>query len=143
MCDDDPDDRYLFKEALRAARVDNHIDFTVDGEDLMEFLHGTGRYVDDPERILPDLILLDLNMPKKDGTECLREIRSHEKLKHIPVVVLTTSKAHEDVLKSYQLGVNSFVQKPVEFPALVDVVTSLTEYWIKFIRLPRQDAAQD
>ena len=135
MSDDDADDRLLFVEALAEARVENKIDFTVDGEDLMDYLRGQGKYSDNPPT-LPDVLLLDLNMPRKDGRECIREIREDPDLRHLPIVVMTTSQADEDILRSYQLGVNSFIQKPVGFQDLVEVVSSLTEYWIKFIRLP-------
>lgn len=136
MADDDPDDRLLLSEAMEDAKVENPLDFTVDGEDLMRYLRREGEYEGLQGHPLPDLLLLDLNMPRKDGRECIAEIRGDESLKHIPIVVLTTSQADEDVLASYRLGVNSFITKPVTFDKLVETVRTMAEYWIRFVRLP-------
>ncbi len=136
MCDDDPDDRLLFKDAMEEANMLNEVSFTRDGQDLLDFLNRTGEHKDLKNKPLPDIILLDLNMPRKDGREALREIKSNKKFKHIPVVILTTSKQDEDILKSYNLGANSFISKPVTFEKLVDLVSKLSEYWFKIVKLP-------
>jgi CheY-like chemotaxis protein len=137
MADDDPEDRELTAEALREARLNNDIRFVVDGEDLMNYLHGRGEYGDGGrESPRPGIILLDLNMPKKDGREALAEIKSHEDLRQIPVVVLTTSRAEEDVFRTYDLGVNSFITKPVTFAGLVEAVRTFGRYWFEIVDLP-------
>jgi CheY-like chemotaxis protein len=137
MAEDDPDDRTLAQEALNEARLANPLRFVVDGEDLMDYLHGRGEYADggtDAPR--PGVILLDLNMPKKDGREALAEIKADPKLRELPVVVLTTSKAEEDIFRSYNLGANSFITKPVTFAGLVEVVQNLRRYWFEIVDLP-------
>ena len=136
MCDDDPDDCLLIKEALEEYRLVNCIDFTANGEQLMDYLHRRGEYQNLENTPLPGLILLDLNMPKKDGREALKEIKSDEKLRRIPIVVLTTSKAEEDIFRSYDLGVNSFIVKPVTFENLVESVRVVTDYWFHIVKLP-------
>ena len=137
MADDDEEDRELTQEALQDARLANDMRFAVDGQDLMDYLRREGRYADpsvDAPR--PGIILLDLNMPKKDGREALAEIKGDRALRHIPVVVLTTSKAEEDVLRTYDLGVNSFITKPVTFPGLVEVMQAWSHYWFEIVDLP-------
>ncbi len=136
IADDDPDDRLLIKEALAEARLANDLQFVTDGVELMDFLHRRGEYVDQANAPLPGLILLDLNMPRKDGREALEEIRSDARLKRIPVVVLTTSQADTDVLRTYDLGVNSFITKPVTFDGLVEVMKAISDYWLQIVRLP-------
>jgi CheY-like chemotaxis protein len=136
MADDDPDDRMMTQEAFRDCRLDNPLQFACDGEELMDYLHRRGKFVDDRRYPMPGLILLDLNMPRKDGREALREIKSDPLLRKIPVVVLTTSKAEEDVLRSYHDGVNSFISKPVSFMALIEVVRALGTYWLHIVDLP-------
>jgi len=140
MADDDEDDRLLTKDAFREYRVGNVLLFVEDGEELMEYLHRKGKFTDPKRSPRPGLILLDLNMPRKDGREALEEIKSDRNLRSIPVVVLTTSKAEEDVLRSYDLGVNSFITKPVTFEGLVEVVKTLGKYWIEIVELPPQQA---
>src|SRR4051812_21318895 len=108
LADDDPDDRMLAKEAFVESRLRNKLEMVEDGEELMDYLHGRGDYSGSNKKAKPDLILLDLNMPRKDGREALREIKSSPELRRIPIVVLTTSKADEDVIRTYDLGVNSF-----------------------------------
>ncbi len=135
MADDDPDDRMMAKEAFEENKLANEIKFVEDGEELLEYLRNTGKYENAGNR-LPGLILLDLNMPKKDGREALRELKSDARLRRIPVVVLTTSKAEEDILRSYDLGVNSFISKPVTFEELVTVVRDLGNYWLGIVELP-------
>jgi two-component system, response regulator len=135
MADDDPDDRMLMKEALEENDVPHNIDFVVDGAELLDYLHKRGKFVN--QTVRPNLIILDLNMPKVDGREALGYIKSHAELKRIPVVILTTSKAEEDIVKAYDLGVNSFICKPVRFEELVDVAREIGKYWFKTVALPR------
>ena len=138
MADDDEDDRVLTAGALKRSRVINDIRFVVDGEDLMHYLHGQGVYAPGGTPApRPGLILLDLNMPKKDGREALAEIKSDPALRRIPVVVLTTSKAEEDIVRTYDLGVNSFVSKPVTFEELASVTQTLACYWFDLVELPQ------
>jgi CheY-like chemotaxis protein len=136
MADDDEDDRQLTLEAMGEARLANELRFVVDGEDLMDYLHRRGDYADGAEAPRPGMILLDLNMPKKDGREALAEIKSDPGLRQIPVVVLTTSRAEEDVFRTYDLGVNSFITKPVTFQGLVDVMHTFSHYWLEIVDLP-------
>jgi len=140
LADDDPDDRMLAKEAFVESRLRNRLEMVEDGEELMEYLNGRGKYSGANKRPKPDLILLDLNMPRKDGREALREIKSSPELRRIPIVVLTTSKADEDVIRTYDLGVNSFITKPVTFEALVEVLTTLGRYWFEIVELPPEKA---
>ena len=139
LADDDPDDRMLTKDAFEESRLRNTFEMVEDGEELMDYLHQKGKYGGTEARPLPGLILLDLNMPRKDGREALKEIKSCPELRRIPVVVLTTSKAEEDILKTYDLGVNSFVVKPVTFDALVDVLKTVGKYWFEIVQLPGED----
>jgi CheY-like chemotaxis protein len=136
MADDDADDRRLTQEALEEGRLMNEIRFVENGEELMDYLRHSGRYAAPAEAPRPGLILLDLNMPRKDGRSVLKEIKSDPDLRTIPVVVLTTSKADEDVYKSYDLGVNSYIVKPVTFEALVDILQTLEKYWFQVVLLP-------
>jgi CheY-like chemotaxis protein len=137
MADDDPDDRAFTKEALASSRLVNELRFVEDGQQLMDYLNGRGEFAAPGSAPRPGVILLDLNMPKKDGREALKEIKSDPDLRQIPVVVLTTSKAEEDVLRSYDLGANSFITKPVTFEGLVKVMTMLGQYWFEIAELPR------
>lgn len=137
IAEDDAEDRMLVKEALDESRLMNNIQFVENGEELMDYLHNRGRFTDKNEYPAPGLILLDLNMPKKDGREALKEIKSDDHLRVIPVVVLTTSKAEEDVLRTYDLGVSSFITKPVTFAGLVDVMQTLSKYWFQIVELPK------
>src|SRR5688572_2271204 len=121
VADDDPDDRQMTKEAMEEHYLLNDLRFVVDGEDLMQYLKREGKYQDRQLSPRPGLILLDLNMPKKDGREALNEIKSDPLLKRIPIIVLTTSKTEEDILRSYNLGVNCFITKPVSFKDLIEV----------------------
>jgi CheY-like chemotaxis protein len=139
VADDDPDDRMLTLEAWEENRLANGLYFVEDGEELMDYLHRQGGYTHLADKPPPGLILLDLNMPRKDGREALREIKADPHLRRIPVVVLTTSRAEEDILRSYDLGVNSFITKPVTFDALVDVIKTLAKYWFEIVKLPPQD----
>ncbi|HXH70872.1 MAG TPA: response regulator [Pyrinomonadaceae bacterium] len=136
MADDDEDDRRSFAKAWKNARATNPIHFVNDGEELIDYLHHRGKFADLPDWARPGLILLDLNMPKKDGREALREIKADPNLRQIPVVVLTTSKAEEDVYRTYDLGANSFITKPVTFTSMVELVQILGKYWIEIVETP-------
>ena len=136
MADDDPDDRMLTRDAFEESRLLNDFDTVEDGEELMDYLHSRGKYSGDAARPKPGLILLDLNMPRKDGREALKEIKSCPELRRIPVVVMTTSKAEEDIVRSYDLGVNSFIVKPVTFEGMVDALRTLGKYWFEIVELP-------
>ncbi len=139
MADDDPDDRLMARDALEEARLANDVRFVEDGEELLDYLRHCGKYSNPQSSPRPGLILLDLNMPKKDGREALAEIRSDPNLRQIPVVVLTTSKAEEDIYRTYDLGVNSFITKPVSFEGLVEVMKAVGRYWFEIVRLPTED----
>ena len=139
MADDDADDRMLAKEALEEARLANTLITVEDGEQLMDYLYRRGFYTDLLDAPYPGLILLDLNMPRKDGREALKEIKADPTLRRIPVVVLTTSKAEEDILRTYDLGVNSFIIKPVTFESLVTTMKTLAKYWFEIVELPPED----
>ena len=139
MADDDPDDRLLTQRALTASRVLNELRFVEDGEALMDYLLKRGAY-NDENAPRPGLILLDLNMPRKDGREALQEIKQHPVLHRIPVVVMTTSKEEEDIFRSYDLGANSFITKPVTFERLVELMSVLGKYWIEIVELPKNHA---
>jgi len=141
VADDDADDRMLIGDAFEEAHLNNPVDFVEDGIDLLEYLKREGKYSDLVDVALPGIILLDLNMPRMDGRTALAEIRKDPILRKIPVVVLTTSQSEEDILRTYDLGVNSFITKPVTFDGLVNVVQVLNKYWIEIVALPSQDAA--
>jgi two-component system, response regulator len=134
MADDDPDDRLLVKEAFEESHLLNPLHTVEDGEELLDYLHKKGKFSESAVR--PSLILLDLNMPRKSGIEALKEIKADPNLRTIPIIVLTTSKAEEDILKSYDLGVNSFIVKPVTFDSLVNIVKQLGSYWFELVQLP-------
>ena len=136
LADDDPDDRMLTRDAFEESRLRNNLEMVEDGEELMDYLNHRGRYEGNSSKARPGLILLDLNMPRKDGREALKEIKSNPELRRIPIVVLTTSKAEEDIVRTYDLGVNSFVVKPVTFEALVDVLKTIGKYWFEIVELP-------
>ena len=136
VADDDAEDRMLARRALDAARLANDVRFVADGEELMDYLQRRGRYADPASSPRPGLLLLDLQMPKKDGFACLRDIRLDPELRRIPVVVLTTSRAETDVFRSYDLGVNSFISKPISFTGLVEAMQVLGRYWLQIVELP-------
>jgi len=138
MADDDEDDRMMTKEALEEAQLGDVIHFVEDGEDLMDYLLRRGAYAAATDSPRPDLILLDLNMPKKDGREALKEIKSHPALRRIPIVVLTTSKAEEDIYRTYDLGASSYITKPASFAELIRVVETLANYWFEIVKLPKE-----
>jgi CheY-like chemotaxis protein len=143
MADDDPDDRMLTKEALQESRLANDLRFVFDGEELMDYLMHRGAYSDPNSAPRPGLILLDLNMPRKDGRQALREIKSSPRLRQIPVLVLTTSKAEEDIFNTYDLGVNSYITKPVTLEGLVGVMKALGRYWFDIVELPPVPAGRN
>lgn len=143
MADDDADDRAMAKEALEESCFANPMYFVEDGAALMDYLNKRGRFSAPGLAPTPGLILLDLNMPKKDGREALAEIKADVHLRRIPVVVLTTSKTEEDVSQCYDLGASSFITKPVTFDALVNVARSLGQYWLELVTLPGHDEAYD
>ncbi|MEW6127289.1 MAG: response regulator [Acidobacteriota bacterium] len=138
IAEDDPDDRVLAKDAFEESRLLNDVRFVEDGVELMNYLENKGKYSDGNESPRPSIILLDLNMPKKDGREALKEIKNNPALRRIPVVVMTTSKAEEDIFRSYDLGASSYITKPVTFEGLVDVIKTLGKYWVEVVELPTQ-----
>lgn len=136
MADDDADDRQLTREALEESRLANDLRFVEDGEQLMNYLRREGEFQSEEDAPRPGLVLLDLNMPRKDGRTALSEIKADPELRQIPVVILTTSKSDEDVYRTYDLGVNSYIVKPVTFEALVDILQTLEKYWFEIVELP-------
>jgi two-component system response regulator len=136
MAEDDPDDRLLAEEALEESRLANELHCVQDGVELLDYLYQRGDYEHQPAP-RPGIILLDLNMPRMDGREALEELKADPKLRSIPVVVLTTSKAEEDIIRAYKLGVSGFITKPVAFQGLVDVMRSLGKYWFQIVELPK------
>ena len=138
MADDDEDDRLLTVDALNESRVLNNLFCVEDGVELLEFLRHEGKYTDPASAPRPSLILLDLNMPRKDGREALQELKNDPKLRSIPVVILTTSKEEEDMLRGCDLGCASYITKPVNFEGLVELMRALGRYWIEFVELPHE-----
>ena len=136
LVEDNPGDVRLTKEALRDAKVLNEIHVAKDGVEAMQFVHKEGSYSNAP---MPDLILLDLNLPRKDGREVLAEIKKDPKLKHIPVVVLTTSKADEDIIRTYNLHANAYITKPVDLNRFVEIMHALEEFWFTIVKLPPKE----
>ena len=136
VADDDPDDRMMIEEAFVENRFSNKLVFVEDGEQLLAYLRHQDEYACTANEPYPGIILLDLNMPKKDGRETLQELKADPELCRIPVIVLTTSEAEEDIVKSYGLGVSSFITKPVSFEGLVDAVRVICQYWIQIVALP-------
>jgi CheY-like chemotaxis protein len=142
LADDDEEDRELARDALQGSRLANEMQFVFDGQDLLDYLHHQGRWTEENSP-RPGIILLDLNMPKKDGREALQEIKADESLRRIPIVVLTTSQDEADVLATYDLGVSSFITKPVTFGGLVDVMKTWTQYWFEIVELPNGTGADE
>jgi CheY-like chemotaxis protein len=135
MADDDADDRLLTREAFEASQLANELRFVEDGVQLLDYLYNRGQFTDEAAHPRPGIILLDLNMPRKDGREALSEIRKDPRFNNIRVIVLTTSKAEEDIYRSYNLGAASYITKPVTFESLVDVVRTLGKYWLEIVEL--------
>ena len=136
MADDDEDDRLLTQDALAESRVLNELFFVEDGVELLEYLERKGKFSEKENSHRPGLILLDLNMPRMDGREALQAIKANPNLKGIPVVILTTSKQEEDMVKGYDLGAASYITKPVTFEGLVELMQTLGKYWVEFVELP-------
>lgn len=136
MADDDEDDRLMTRDALKESHLTNELRFVEDGEELLSYLRHQGQYKSEKDAPRPGIILLDLNMPKMDGREALKEIKGDAELRDIPIVVFTTSQAEEDIYKTYKLGVNSFITKPVTFENLIKVMKALGKYWFEVVELP-------
>jgi len=135
IADDDEDDRLMAEEALKEARLVNELQFVEDGEELLDYLKARGKYADRKDKPLPGLVLLDLNMPKKDGREALFEIKADPVLRQIPVIILTTSTSEEDIVSAYNLGIDSYITKPVTFAGLVEVIRTLSMYWLNIVNM--------
>jgi CheY-like chemotaxis protein len=142
MADDDADDRDLTRDALVESRLANDLHFVEDGVQLLDYLQQRGAYSKPGSAPRPGVILLDLNMPRRGGREALRAIKADPDLRNIPVVVMTTSKAEEDIAQSYELGASSFITKPVTFAGLVEVVRGLGKYWFEIVELPPAPAGR-
>jgi CheY-like chemotaxis protein len=136
MADDDSDDKMLTKEALIESRVLNELYFVDNGIELLEYLKGEEKYSDRTLYPFPSIVLLDLNMPKMDGREALSAIKTDKNLRAVPVVILTTSKAEDDMRKGYDQGAASYITKPVTFEALVELMKTVGKYWVEFVELP-------
>jgi CheY-like chemotaxis protein len=136
MAEDDEDDRMMAERAFRENRIANPLVTVANGADLLDYLRQKGKYADSAQSPRPCLILLDLNMPKMDGREALKVIKEDEKLMRIPVVIITTSKAEEDILVSYNVGANSYITKPITFEGLLKVIKTLKDYWLEIVELP-------
>jgi CheY-like chemotaxis protein len=136
MAEDDEDDRELARQAMGQGRLTSEFRFVEDGEELLDYLLRRGRYADPKSAPRPALILLDLNMPRLDGREALRALKSHPALRQIPVIVLTTSKAEEDILRSYDLGANCYISKPGTFEGFGELMKVLDEHWLQLATLP-------
>lgn len=136
LADDDSDDRLLAQDALKECGVETDLRFVENGVELMDYLQRKNKYSQAASAPKPSLIILDLNMPRKDGREALKEIKADPALKKIPVVILTTSTADMDIAKAYDLGANSFISKPVAFDSLVSVMKTIGDYWFRVVVLP-------
>ncbi|MEA5513402.1 response regulator [Nodularia sp. UHCC 0506] len=136
MADDDEDDHILVRAALAESKLLIDLHIVSNGEELLDYLYNRGLYADKSKAPIPGLILLDLNMPKKDGLEVLKDIKTDPTLRRIPVIVLSTSENKEDIYKTYDLGANSFITKPVKFAALVEIMKSIRKYWFEVVQLP-------
>ena len=139
MADDDPDDCLLVADALQETGREHRLMIVRNGEELVDYLQQKGEYAEDRESPRPELILLDLKMPRQDGSEALREIKSDPQLRRIPVVAFTTSTAPDDIRTTYDLGVNSYITKPVTFGGLVDTMETLMQYWFELVELPPRE----
>lgn len=140
LADDDPDDWVLIKSALQETGIPMDLRMVLDGEELMDYLLLKGKYIDPALAPEPNLILLDLNMPRKDGREALAEIKADQALKRIPIVVLTTSREEQDISRCYELGASSYVKKPCSFGDLLDMVKIIGKYWLEIVELPGRKA---
>jgi len=133
LVEDNPGDVRLTQEALKESKVTNNLSVAEDGVEALAFLKREGKYADAPR---PDLLLLDLNLPKKDGRELLEEIKVEENLRRIPVVVLTTSKAEEDIIRMYDQHANCYITKPIDFDQFIAVIKSIEDFWLTIVKLP-------
>ncbi|ELY44264.1 response regulator [Natronorubrum sulfidifaciens] len=136
LVEDNPGDVRLTKEAFKQGRIENDLYVVSDGNEALEFLHRRGEYADAPR---PDLILLDLNLPRKDGEDVLEELKDHPELRSIPVIVLTSSRAEEDVVRSYELHANAYLTKPVDPDEFIETVRAFEKFWFSVVRLPPED----
>ncbi len=136
LVEDSPSDAALTREALEAGKIANNLNHVVNGVAAMEYLRRQGKFAKAPR---PDLIMLDLNLPRKDGREVLRELKNDPSLKIIPVIVLTTSRSDEDILRSYELNANCYITKPVDFQHFINVVKSIENFWLSVVTLPPKD----
>lgn len=141
IAEDDPDDRMMIQDALRDCHIPNPVDFLEDGEALMRYLRREHEYAALKGTELPGLILLDLNMPRKDGREALAEIKSDPELRHLPVIVMTTSRSPDDVAVTYDIGANSYVAKPILYEELLEVLQTLGRYWLEVVDLPSSNGS--
>lgn len=139
MAEDDDDDFNLAKDALQEVRIANQLQRVNNGEELIEYLEGKAKYSDRSTSPLPNIIFLDLNMPKMDGREALAMIEKKAIHRQIPIVIMTTSQAEQDIFETYKLGANSYVRKPVSFAGLVDVMKSIGNYWFTVVELPNNE----
>lgn len=142
VAEDDPDDRLLIKEAIGENRMGDILSFVEDGQELIDYLKQRGIYKDNKSPVMPLLILLDLNMPRLDGREALKIIKADPELRRIPVIAFTTSTAEQDILESYNLGVSGYINKPVTFEGLLEVMRKLNLYWIETVELPVSGSLQ-
>ena len=133
LVEDSSDDILLTQEALRDAKIANELSYVMDGEAALDYLRGVGEFAG---RTRPDLVILDLNLPKKDGREVLQEVKADEDLRHIPIIVLSTSGAAEDILGAYDRHVNAYIQKPVDFDEFIRTIRSLEDFWLSIVQLP-------
>lgn len=138
LAEDDPEDGYLIGEALYESRIASNVVIVEDGEELLDYLLRRGKYADPESSPRPGLILLDLNMPRKDGREALVEIKQHPHLRRIPVVVLTTSQAEEDIFRTYDIGISGYITKPASFTALREAMKAVGNYWLQVVSIPTE-----
>jgi len=136
LVEDSPSDAALTREALEAGKITNNLNHVVNGVAAMEYLRRQGKFAKAPR---PDLIMLDLNLPRKDGREVLEELKNDPSLKIIPVIVLTTSRSDQDILRSYELNANCYITKPVDFQHFIEVVKSIENFWLSVVTLPPKD----
>jgi two-component system, chemotaxis family, response regulator Rcp1 len=137
LVEDNPGDAELTREALKVAKVANRLHVVDDGAEAVDFLFKKGKFSDAPR---PDIVLLDLNLPKKDGREVLSEIKQNKEISEIPVVVLTTSQAEEDILRAYQLHANCYITKPVDFGQFLRVISTIQDFWLSIVKLPTRSS---
>lgn len=137
IAEDDEDDIFLINEAFEESKLSNQVVFVNNGIELLDYLRRENEYSDENKYPKPDIILLDLNMPKMDGREALKIMKSDPEIRSIPVTVLTTSKADADIIESYNLGVNSYITKPVTFEKLVEITSTFAQYWVEIVKLPK------